>query len=657
MQIEEAVVHAKRGNSVLFIGAGFSFGATNTLPEPDARVPAAREFAQRLATLLGSSTNYELPIISQYFVRKKGEHALVEMLVQTFVVARVCPYHETIGAIPWRRVYTTNYDNCFEFAALRQNQLWTPITIDAAPTASAHKCVHINGHVSGLNIRNLSGQLKLTHSSYSSETFFNSPWAQQLRQDLNGAKSVIYVGYSMSDIDVARLLFLSPELKRRTVFVVAPEDDDIVIAPLEEYGTVYRIGVEQFAEIVARTPLPKDVAKYDFSWLVRYRLPQVTGQPSDKSAIELLTMGVAEAEDMAWAVNAQTSTYCVLRDETASILKEVDNGRRWILIHSDLGNGKSILKQQLSQLLALREYAVYWDSDFDLNKASDLAQIGREDGRIAIFIDESPDRFSVIDGLLLINHPHIVVFICVRSTLYQLGEARYEEYLPVDYIPVDVNYLSDADVSRFVKLLSSLGLWGSRASQPQAQKENYLKVECQRQIAKAIVSVFEESEIGRRITRAAASLINGKNDVAALLILSFLLNRIGHSPSPTILSEILGNDVWVVAKSEQFGQAAEFIRFKDGLITSRSSIISSFLLRRSLAPENLVWHVERFVRRLSRIKRDATLHHIFTELQRFPVLEGIIESGRKREIIIGYFQSALVGFRGGGEFVTQPSRR
>jgi hypothetical protein len=85
--------------------------------------------------------------------------------------------------------------------------------------------------------------------------------------------------------------------------------------------------------------------------------------------------------------------------------------------------------------------------------------------------------------------------------------------------------------------------------------------------------------------------------------------------------------------------AGEFIRFRDGVVKTRSSIVSAYLLRKSLKPEKLIFHIERFVRRLASLRRDSAMHHIFTELQRFPVLESIIESSRKREIIIGYYQA------------------
>jgi SIR2-like domain len=640
MDLDEAITHAKRGDSVLFTGAGFSYGAANILPDLESAVPTAKAFAARLAAILNTKGVYDLPVISQFFVKKRGEHGLVDELIKNFSITSFSEHHEQISAIPWRRVYTTNYDNCFEISALKSSgKAWTPLTLDAGPSAAPRRCIHINGHVNNLDVRNLASQVKLTHSSYASGVFSESQWAQQFRQDLNGAKSIIYVGYSMSDIDISRLLFLSPELRRKTVFIVGPDEDEVITSPLEDYGEVYAIGIEAFARAVASTPAPSSPSAHEYSWLTRYSPPEAPARPDDKASIELLTMGVAESQHVAWSLASEAVAFCVVRDALGEILSEVDGGRRWFLIHSDLGNGKSILKQQLSELLCVRGFDVFWDTDFELNRDSDISQLSRIDGKVAVFIDEASDRFAVIDGLLRLNNPNIAVFVCVRSTLYELGEAKYDEYLPKDFIPIDVNRLTDRDADRFAALLSTLGLWGTRASDSDWAKANFIKVECGRQIARLIISSFEESEVGRRISKAAFDVVNKRSDVSALIILSFILNRIGHPPRPTLMSEILNKDVWATVKSEEFKSAGEFIAFRNGVVTSRSSIIGTYLLRKALTPENLVWHLDQYVRRLSRIRRDSTLHHVFTELQRFPMLEGIIESGRKREIIIGYYQS------------------
>jgi hypothetical protein len=361
--------------------------------------------------------------------------------------------------------------------------------------------------------------------------------------------------------------------------------------------------------------------------------------PGDTAGIDLITLGILNSEHVAWALADPKANYVIDRSEIREILREIDRGRTWFLIHSDLGNGKTALKFELSHILSRLDYKVYWDTDFDLNRKSDIRHLGFEEGKIAIFIDETPNRFEVIDGLLSINTKNITCFICARTTLYELGQARYDEYLPDDYLPMDINLLSDTNVSGFVKLFNNLGLWGVRARDSDDEKEHFIKVSCDRRIARLILSTFENSELGNRIVSSAKLLVSNRDPLGSLIILCFLLNRLGHTPRPNVLSEILDVDVWRMLKSDEFTRAGEFIRFRDGSLSSRSSIISAYLLRRAVSPETLIWNIEKFVRRLSSIKRDSNLHHIFTELQRFALVESVIDSHRKPELIIGYFEA------------------
>ena len=77
VDIREGVIHALRGHSVLFAGAGFTNGATNSRPEPDNQVPDASAFSRHLARSLEITKDYDLPIISQYYVSKRGRTDLL----------------------------------------------------------------------------------------------------------------------------------------------------------------------------------------------------------------------------------------------------------------------------------------------------------------------------------------------------------------------------------------------------------------------------------------------------------------------------------------------------------------------------------------------------------------------------------------------------
>lgn len=639
MDLNQAILYAKKGQSVLFTGAGFSFGASNFYQELDNKIPDARVFATHLAKILDTPNNYDLSIIAEFFCNKKSETALIGELQRSFTTRSVQQYHVTIAEIPWKRVYTTNYDDCFEFAALQTGSKWSSVTVEEKPTGNSNLCVHINGHLNNLTIDSMKSQVKLTHSSYSAESFSNNHWSHQLRQDLYAAKSVIFVGYSLSDIDVARLLFSSPELKSKVFFVVAPNADEIGTAPLNKYGHVLPIGVENFASVTKEVDVPEEDLPHVYTWLKKYDSEVIPSQPDNHQKADLFTLGVIEPEHVAWSImNTKPSGY-VRRREIDEALVELQNGRRWFLFHSDLGNGKTVYKYQMSHVLSSMGYKVFWDSDFGLNRNSDIQNLTNERGKIAVFIDETSYKFEAVEGLLNLNVENIHVFLFVRTTLYELGEDRYEENLPADYIPIDLNRIQDSDISDFIHVLDGIGLWGDRTDMSHLQKEEFIKVNCTGSTSKIILSIFEQSEVGRKLELMAKNVISEACPQTSLVILAFLLSHIGRTPSLTTISEILGIDAWELVRSPEFGKFGELVRLRHNRLKARSSVVSAYLLRKAIDPKLILKNISDIVIRLGARRRDKSLHEVFTELQRFAVLEKIINTPDKYDLLEGYYFS------------------
>lgn len=639
MELLEALQHVKKGNAILFTGAGFSWGAKNALPS-DNEIPSAVNFSRRLASSLSIAGDYQLPAISQYFIKKMGEHELVRVMLETFSISEVKQYHIDVAKQPWRRVYTTNYDNCFEISAKKSALDWTPITIDTAPTAAKNRCVHINGHISHMTIETLHKQVKLSHSSYSSESFSSSKWSQQLRQDMNAAKSIIFIGYSLADIDISRILFENPEIKDRTFFVVSDRVDPVSDSLLEVYGHVCPIGIEKFAELLNSVKTTDDIDEHRFTWLHRYHSPTQIVQPDDVSAFDLILKGIVSPGMLGWSLGEKKTLYTVRRSQIDDLVTEISKGNKWIIVHSDLGNGKTIIKEQASFILDKSGFDVYWDTELDNYKNEDIKHLSKAQNKSVVFIDLDKDRIDTIDLIRTFEFENCSFVFMLRTTLFQLGEKRYEDHLPEDFLEFDTNRLTDDEISRFVELFDTLGLWGPLANLGASEKENRLKVEFDRSIQRLIISVFEQSEIGRRLISEARSIIDGSPAVCDVLILCFIMTRLEVNASPTIMSEMISNvDAWKTIRSHEFRRAAEFIRFEHGQIRSRSSILSNVILRSAVKPEVLIGCIERVVRHLASKNRNSILHHIFTQLTRFPVIEGMIDHPRKREIIIGYFQS------------------
>src|SRR5207244_3971359 len=133
-----------------------------------------------------------------------------------------------IAGTPWRRVYTTNYDNVIEFGAAQTSKRLTPVTLGDDITKISKQqglAIHLNGFVDRLARNNLWSELKLTDASYLVAPVTDSPWAVLFRQDVALARSIFFVGWSASDLDIRRLLGESGNLVDRCFFVLGDKPD------------------------------------------------------------------------------------------------------------------------------------------------------------------------------------------------------------------------------------------------------------------------------------------------------------------------------------------------------------------------------------------------------------------------------------------------
>lgn len=122
--IEEIIKKIYRGNAILFVGAGFSRGALGFRGE----LPVSEELKKKICELMDKSNNdsKNLAHIANFFIGNYCKaypeklNEFIRMMKETFTVVGVKPYHTTIASLPWRRIYTTNYDDVIEEAAKKK---------------------------------------------------------------------------------------------------------------------------------------------------------------------------------------------------------------------------------------------------------------------------------------------------------------------------------------------------------------------------------------------------------------------------------------------------------------------------------------------------------------------------------------------------------
>src|SRR5262249_23050965 len=145
--------------------------------------------------------------------------------------------------------------------------------------------VHLNGFIDRLNADTLWDEFKLTDSSYASTSLLESPWITAFRQDLRIARAIFYLGYSLSDLDVKRVLFDSESLVEKSFFVLRSGEDTASNRRARKYGNVIKSTVSEFAGLVEALKdqyEPKDLTPGSGYAVRRFHSPQTVREMSDR---------------------------------------------------------------------------------------------------------------------------------------------------------------------------------------------------------------------------------------------------------------------------------------------------------------------------------------------------------------------------------------
>jgi hypothetical protein len=383
MELDRALELALDGEALLFVGAGFSVGALNLNRHS---MKTADGLSKHLCRLMELPDDTGLEDAAEEYATYKGDSNLIELLHREFSASEVDESHRLIADIPWRRIYTTNYDNVMETAYAKSGKRLNPVT----PAAEFRKtpkdgtlCVHLNGFIDHLDSDTLWGEFKLTDTSYASQSLVDSPWVAAFRQDLRLASVVFFVGYKLSDLDIKRILFESDTLREKTFFFLPSGVDKPAGRRLTRYGQVIPKTTKDFADLLVaksashqKSLRPRTVG---YS-LEEYIPPKAIGDIGDIDAFRLFTIGDFRT-DLAWDSLNSGASYLVLRREASRILGQLQPNRV-LAIHAELGNGKTILLEQIKISARMAGMAVYSLSRFseDSIRELELLEVSIHDG-------------------------------------------------------------------------------------------------------------------------------------------------------------------------------------------------------------------------------------------------------------------------------------
>ncbi len=644
MSPEEAIQHALDGNAILFTGAGFSWGAKNIILDPeDEWIPSGKALAKLLLTKIGYPAS-ALPLdkAASAYLRRNNSESLVNLLVPLFTVREVTDSHRVIAALPFRRAYTTNYDSVYEQARNDRHLVSNSVEGQDDPRLHLHKAgliVHINGSITKIDNEKLGGAFKLASDSYASESFENSGWAFQFRNDVRAAKAIIFIGYSMYDLDIRRVIF-NEDISDRCVFINAPltPDNELDAEDLIDLGVMAPIGVDAFASMVRAIQdeyVPQELELTLEVWDEILSPESVVAAPTDEEVLNFLTSGDLSSSILNEALGQERALYTIVRSAYDNSVVDLKQEISPVTVIGDLGSGKSTLCEVMARDFGRSGFRVFRLDHASENSVSELQEICTQGGPKLLIVENYQRHMDVLRWLSVTSPENVLLIITARTSSHDLFQKEVLQLFPRLRL-YDLSVFDAQETSGAVALLDTYGLWGEKASFAPVRKIRFINEECAGALSSLLVDVLKSKHIRERYSQLLAEA-NNRADVEAFLVCAFSLEVMGFSPTIPHIQELLANSVdWGVLRAQS--ELKSVIRFGSNRVRARSSVLAKYLLNEVFSARKVVGILIGMVKQADARRADKDYYQILNETMRYGHISVILSDEKRLESTINFYE-------------------
>ena len=524
---------------------------------------------------------------SEAYLEQFGPSALVAELVAEFNASELLPHQVQICGIPWKQIYTTNYDNVVEKCFLQsQRSLETinpDMNVNSIPKDRA-VCIHLNGSIIDITTESLASQIKLTDTSYLTSSIADTEWAVRFRQDIDAAQAVFYIGYSTYDIDIARLLFAKPSLKQKSFFVLGDSVSQLLGRRVEKFGFDTHLSAETFGATVSDSQFaPAGKSEPPEYCLRTYKPDLETKRFEDEDVYDLFMLGRLSQPLLFNAITGSIP-YAVLRKPLQTIMGIISDGPSATVVHSVLGNGKTILLETLKVEAFRSGFTVIELIKQAESLFEELEFVLTNTGRLLFLIDNYGNWMDAIRFIGMHHRKNISVVLASRTTTHDILAARVQQILNLGNLQeIAIDRMKPEDVLRVAQLMDTYGLWGRRAGLSIERKTLFLSNTCSGAWHAILLSLFEAPQIKNRLDKLVAD-IRDESTFNLILVTIMVLAIIDYPSTTDVLTDLCGERTLSVS-FRQNRTVRELVDFERDEVRLRSAVTGAYLLRSVADPE------------------------------------------------------------------------
>lgn len=622
-------------SSVLFLGSGFSLGTKNIAKgnPPNGR-GLRQHFIQELK--LPEDTGYDLQVLTEEFANDDSQK-LRDELYRIFRIVTLDDAQAAILDEPWRRIYTTNYDDAVEVH--RHGKKVPPNAFDVAeqvPNKLPHGAIiHLHGSIRLVTPDNVRTSLVLGEASYVNQYVVRSPWYEQFQRDIAFASALYIVGYSLADYHIAALLLENPEIAKRTFFIQGPKRDDVFLRRTAHYGRILFIGTNGFADALKSAPRPESSTDLfrlkSFKSLAPIRDRKAIAQPTASEVYDLLVYGDFDPGRLASSQPGET--YAIARSDTVKSAADAIDRHRALVIDGRTGNGKTVFLHLLAFELAKRGWTCLLFRPGHPDITSEIAAL-RDINRLVILVDQYSNAQDALPGLRTAL-PEAKFVIEIRTGTFEVRYHELVNLLPKPFDRVSLNHLTRSEIVAFSLLCEQAGLPSPEGKQSKDLRD-------------ILLDLFKNRAIQSRIEEFLKPLFISPV-TRRILTMTMLIAQQQGSVSAGFIRTVIGSDPFVSLKSQEH-LAKEIFEISADRFRARSSVFSSFVIQTFIEAQEIADAVVELTLAAASRKSERIYRILMSNIMAFSSLRRVLlDKDNAMAMILGVYERLRYDGRVGGE--------
>ena len=639
MEFAEALTLARAGRAVLFVGAGFSCGTKNA---GGTTMKTGQGFSDHLAGQVGLPSGTGLMDTAEAFLEQYGPDSLVAELLKEFVASELLAYQMALAKIPWKQIYSTNYDNIME-KSFKQVGLPLETVNPDIPVAKIPKgksvCIHLNGSIIDITPDKLQSQIKLTDTSYLTSSVADSEWGVRLRQDIDAAQAIFYVGYSTYDLDIARILFAKSGLKDKSFFVVGSNPSALLLRRIDKFGANTGLSAAELAEEIVKDKYSPTSALPPPEYCLRTYTPtEPIGGLTDVDVFDLFRLGRL-SESHVFQSATQAVPYVAMRKALDSVMAIAAKQPSAVVLHSGLGNGKTVLLEMVKATAYISGFTVISFVKQGNQLFEELELALRRPGRLLFIVDNYGNWLDALKFIGTHHKKNICVVLAARTASHDLLALRVEGLLAIGEVrEITVDRMPPSDLAHVATLIDTYGLWGTRAGWGTERKERFLSTDCGGAWHAILLSLFKSPQIKERLDKLIAD-IRGEAVFNRILITIMVLAIVDYPATIDNLVDLCGDRVLSIG-FRQNSTVRELIDFESDEVKLKSAVTGAFLLKSVADPETTLDSLI-FITKAADYAARASREYfaILVALVRFGNAQNFFPDDDRERLVIRYYET------------------